>query len=143
MMIRKSIFENVGRFNPEYFMYGEDMDLCYRVQKAGWKNYYVGQAKVIHHGGQSTASRSEKQFSSVMMRESLLCFMRSHRGAGYAVVFRLTMAITALCRLALVVVAMMLLHTSARRHSLSLAFSKWFRVLRWAIGLEAWTKPTT
>lgn len=142
LMIRKRTFEDVGRFSSEYFMYGEDMDLCYMVQKAGWKNYYVSNAKVIHHGGQSTASLSDKQFSSVMMRQSLLRFMRGHRGDGYAVVFRLTMAIAALSRLAVVSVVMLFLGITPQRHSLSLSFSKWFRVLCWAIGLESWTKPT-
>jgi N-acetylglucosaminyl-diphospho-decaprenol L-rhamnosyltransferase len=142
LMIRESIFEDVGRFSSDYFMYGEDMDLCYRVQKAGWKNYYVGQSKVIHHGGQSTASRSEKHFSSVVMRESLLCFMRSHHGRLYARLFQSVTAIAALCRLSVLAVAMVLPGTASKRHCLLLAFSKWFRVLRWAIGLETLPKPT-
>ena len=142
LMIRKSIFEDVGRFSSEYFMYGEDMDLCYIAQKAGLKNYYVSKARVIHHGGESTASLSDKQFSSVMMRQSVLRFMRGHRGDGYAVVFRLAMAIAALCRLTVVAVVMLFLGITPQRHTLSLAFAKWFRVLRWAIGLESWANPT-
>ena len=137
LMIQKSIFEDVGRFSSEYFMYGEDMDLCYKVQRAGWNNYYVGKATVIHHGGQSTTSWSDKQLSSVVMRESLLSFMRNHRGALYAYLFRSTTALVAICRVSLLAVAMMLPRTSAQRHSLSLAFSKWFRVLCWAVGLES------
>src|SRR5712692_3541390 len=125
LMVRRSVFESVGRFNPDYFLYGEDMDLCYKVKKAGWKNYYVGGATVIHHGGQSTDSQSDNQFSSLMMRESLLKFVRAHRGYLYAHVFRWATAFAALCRLGLLAVAMVLPLTIPRRHSLSLAFAKW------------------
>lgn len=142
LMVRRSVFEHVGHFTPAYFMYGEDMDLCYKVQEAGWRNYYVPGATVIHHGGQSTTSQSDKQFSSVVMRESLFHFMLVHHGGLYARLFQLVTALAALCRLSVLAVAMVFAGTSSKRHSLSLAFSKWLRVLRWAIGLESWAKGT-
>lgn len=142
LMVRRYVFEQVGQFTPDYFMYAEDMDLCYKVKKAGWGNYYIPEATVIHHGGQSSTSRSDKQFSSVMMRESLLHYMRLHRGEVYARMFQSATALTALCRLTMLAVAMVLPVTSTRRHSLSLSFSKWHRVFRWAIGLEPWANPT-
>ena len=140
LMIRRSVFERVGRFSPEYFMYGEDTDLCFRVQKAGWKNYYVGEATVIHHGGQSTNSQPDKRFPSIMMRESSFKFLRAHRGYLYARVFQSATAIAALCRLSLLAVAMVLPLTVNRRHLLSLRFAKWVGVFRWAVGLETWVK---
>jgi GT2 family glycosyltransferase len=143
LMVRRSVFEKVGRFSPEYFMYGEDMDLCYRVQKTGRRNYYIGDATVVHHGGKSSNSQSDNQFSSLMMRESLLKFLRAHRGNVYARVFQSATAVAALCRLSLLAVAMVLPLTLHRRHSLSLAFAKWARVFRWAIGLETWVKQST
>src|SRR4029077_19229913 len=88
LMIRRSVFERVGRFSPEYFMYGEDTDLCYRVQKSGWTNYYVGEVTVVHRGGQSTTSQPDKRFPSIMMRESTFTFLRAHRGALYARLFQ-------------------------------------------------------
>lgn len=60
LIIRKIIFEDVGRFRSEYFMYGKDMDFSYRAQESGWKDYYLGKAKVIHYGGQTTAFQSDK-----------------------------------------------------------------------------------
>lgn len=140
LMIRKSLFENVNRFTSEYFMYAEDIDLCYKVWKAGWKNYYLGKAKVVHHGGQSTGSWSDKQVSSIVMRESLLSFMRIHRGEGYAYLFRSTTALVAICRLSLLAVALAIPRTSKQRYALSLAYSKWLRIFRWAIGMESLAK---
>jgi len=53
-MLKRETFERVGAFNEDYFMYSEDIDLCYKVQRAGYKNYYVPEAEVIHFGGNSS-----------------------------------------------------------------------------------------
>ena len=74
-MIRKCVFDEAGGFHPGYFMYVEDMDLCYRLRRAGRRNYYLAAASVIHHGGQSSNSQPDKHLSAVMMRESLRIFM--------------------------------------------------------------------
>ncbi|MGB9696479.1 MAG: glycosyltransferase [Ignavibacteria bacterium] len=54
MFISKSILEEVGYFDEDYFMYGEDIDLCYRIKKAGYKNYYFPEVTTIHLKGSST-----------------------------------------------------------------------------------------
>lgn len=54
MLMRRNVFEKVGGFDEDYFMYGEDIDLSYKVLKAGYKNYYVGSTTVIHFKGEST-----------------------------------------------------------------------------------------
>jgi GT2 family glycosyltransferase len=54
MMMRKDVYEKVGGFDEQFFMYGEDLDLCYRVQKAGHKVFYVHSTQVIHYKGEST-----------------------------------------------------------------------------------------
>ena len=48
MMIKRDAYEKVGGFDDQFFMYGEDLDLCYRVQKAGFKVYYVPDTQIIH-----------------------------------------------------------------------------------------------
>jgi GT2 family glycosyltransferase len=143
LMVRRSVFEKVGRFSCAYFMYGEDIDLCFRIRQAGWKNYYVGDATVIHHGGQSTNSHSDDYFSSILMRESILTFVRTHRGKLYALVLQSATALAALCRLSLLAVAMALPLGVRRRHAVCFAFGKWTRVFRWAIGLETWVRQST
>lgn len=54
MAIRTSILKEVSGFDPDFFMYGEDLDLCYRIQKLGWKISYVHSTSTIHFKGEST-----------------------------------------------------------------------------------------
>ena len=54
MFIKKKVYEEVGGFDEDFFMYGEDIDLSYRITKAGYKNHYVGSCKVLHFKGEST-----------------------------------------------------------------------------------------
>ena len=54
MLMKRAVFEKVGGFDEDYFMYGEDIDLSYKVLKSGFKNYYVGSTTVIHFKGEST-----------------------------------------------------------------------------------------
>jgi GT2 family glycosyltransferase len=54
MMMRREVYDKVGGFDEQFFMYGEDLDLCYRVQQAGFKVYYVHSTQVIHYKGEST-----------------------------------------------------------------------------------------
>jgi N-acetylglucosaminyl-diphospho-decaprenol L-rhamnosyltransferase len=54
MLLRREAWEAVGGFDPKYFMYCEDMDLCRRLAEAGWQSVYVPSAVVTHLGGHST-----------------------------------------------------------------------------------------
>ncbi|NRD20610.1 glycosyltransferase family 2 protein [Winogradskyella eckloniae] len=54
MWLKKDVYEAVGGFDESYFMYGEDIDLSYKVIKAGLDNYYFGDTTVIHFKGEST-----------------------------------------------------------------------------------------
>jgi GT2 family glycosyltransferase len=54
MFLKKIVYENVGGFDERYFMYGEDIDLCYTILKSGYDNYYYGKTTIIHFKGEST-----------------------------------------------------------------------------------------
>ena len=54
MMIPKNILNTVGSFDEDFFMYGEDIDLSFRIQKAGFKNFYFSESSIIHFKGEST-----------------------------------------------------------------------------------------
>lgn len=58
MMLRREVFDEIGGLDESYFMYGEDLDWCFRTQKAGWKLFYVHSTKIIHYGGESTKRSS-------------------------------------------------------------------------------------
>ena len=54
MMLRREVFETVGGLDEAFFMYGEDLDWCYRIKGSGYKVYYVAATKIVHFKGQST-----------------------------------------------------------------------------------------
>lgn len=54
MLLRKETLDKVGLLDESYFMYGEDIDLSYRIQLEGLKNYYYGESSIIHYKGKST-----------------------------------------------------------------------------------------
>jgi N-acetylglucosaminyl-diphospho-decaprenol L-rhamnosyltransferase len=54
MMIRRSIFEQVGLLDEAYFMYFEETDFCLQAARAGWECWYVPESKVVHYVGQSS-----------------------------------------------------------------------------------------
>jgi len=51
LMVRMAALDRVGFFDPRYFMFGEDIDLCYRLKLGGWKVFYLPSASAIHHKG--------------------------------------------------------------------------------------------
>jgi hypothetical protein len=57
LMARKEILLKLKGFDEDFFMYGEDIDLSYRIQKSGHKNYYLGTCPVIHFKGESSRSK--------------------------------------------------------------------------------------
>ncbi|ROI01844.1 glycosyltransferase family 2 protein [Chryseobacterium sp. G0240] len=54
LLIKKEVYEKIGGLDEAYFMYGEDIDLCYTLLQNGYKNYYYGKASLLHLKGEST-----------------------------------------------------------------------------------------
>lgn len=61
MMIRKEVFNDLGKWDEDYFLYGEDVDLCWRAKAAGWKIYYVPMWTAVHYKGASVGVRKSTQ----------------------------------------------------------------------------------
>ncbi|MDT7539780.1 MAG: N-acetylglucosaminyl-diphospho-decaprenol L-rhamnosyltransferase [Actinomycetota bacterium] len=85
MLIRRSAFEQVGGFDPAYFMYCEDMDLCRRFAEAGWQNVYVPSAVVTHIGAHAT-SRAAGAMVAEHHRALYRYLSRQYAGPRYVVV---------------------------------------------------------
>jgi GT2 family glycosyltransferase len=64
MLLRKKALDKVGLFDETFFMYGEDIDLSYRLSLAGYKNYYFPETYIIHFKGQSTRKLSLRYIQS-------------------------------------------------------------------------------
>jgi GT2 family glycosyltransferase len=54
LMVRSAALDRVGFFDPRYFMFGEDVDLCYRLKLGGWKVFYLPTARATHHVSPAT-----------------------------------------------------------------------------------------
>ncbi len=69
LMVRRSAINKVGFFDPAYFMYGEDIDLCFRLKQGGWKIFYVPSAQALHIKGASSRQETARmlyEFHSAM-----------------------------------------------------------------------------
>lgn len=138
VMLKREVFDQAGRFNEKYFMYAEDVELNYRVKDAGWTNYYVASAAVIHYGGQSSAQKSESFFSTVMIREAVWEFLRASHAEWYAFAYRATTCLAAVARIALLCLLRLTPVSREIRTRATFSTKKWTRVLRWCVGLEGW-----
>lgn len=69
-LTRKDILEKVGYFDEDFFMYGEDIDLCFRIRMAGYKIIYNPEVEVIHHKGISSGLKKDSQHLSSADKET-------------------------------------------------------------------------
>ncbi len=76
MLIRKKVLDEIGLLDEDYFMYGEDIDLSYRIQKAGYKNYYFSESQIIHYKGESTKKGSLNYV--IVFYKAMLIFAQKH-----------------------------------------------------------------
>lgn len=60
MLVRKEVIEQVGMLDEDFFMYGEDVDWCYRIKKAGWQIYYYPKTSIVHYKGASSKRKPYK-----------------------------------------------------------------------------------
>lgn len=82
MLLRRETLDKIGLLDEDYFMYGEDIDLSYRITQGGYKNYYYPETTIIHYKGESTKKGSinyVKVFYSAM-----IIFARKHFSKGNA-----------------------------------------------------------
>lgn len=124
LLIRREILDEVGLFDTTYFMYSEEVDLCYRIHKAGWKLFYVPQSRVIHLGGQSTKQVAAEMF--LQLYKGKLLYFRKHHGRFAALLYKVILILAAVVRIALSPMAL-LQRPSTRATSLTL--SRHYRLL--------------
>lgn len=82
MLMRKTVLDKVGLLDEDFFMYGEDIDLSYRIILGGYKNYYFPKTRIIHYKGEST-KKSSVNYVFVFYR-AMLIFANKHFSARLA-----------------------------------------------------------
>jgi len=76
MLLRKKVLDEIGLMDETFFMYGEDIDISYRITKAGYKNYYFPKTKIIHYKGEST-KKSSVNYVFIFYR-AMIIFAEKH-----------------------------------------------------------------
>lgn len=133
MLMKAALFKSLGGFSSEYFMYSEDLDMCYKARRRGLQVFYLNSAEIIHHGGKSSDRSKDRHFASIMQREAMLTFMQCNRGRMYASLFRIAMAANAIVRILLLGTGHLLIHKREKRSNLSHSMQKWRSILGWVI----------
>ncbi|MBP6978030.1 MAG: glycosyltransferase [Lentimicrobiaceae bacterium] len=87
MLIRKTVLDRIGLLDETFFMYGEDIDLSYRITQAGYRNYYFPKARIIHYKGEST-KKSSVNYVRVFY-QAMAIFARKHFSRQHASLFSL------------------------------------------------------
>jgi len=76
MFIRSSVLEKTGNLDEDFFMYGEDIDLSYRITAEGYKNYYFSETSIIHYKGESTKKSSVNYV--LVFYNAMIIFAKKH-----------------------------------------------------------------
>ncbi len=85
MLLRKETLDKVGLLDEDFFMYGEDIDLSYRISKGGYKNIYFPETTIIHYKGESTKKGSLNYVK--VFYNAMIIFARKHYSSGKAGIY--------------------------------------------------------
>ena len=85
MLLRRSVLDKIGLLDEAFFMYGEDIDLSYRIVQAGYKNYYFADTTIIHYKGESTKKGSLNYVRTFY--QAMIIFARKHFQGRQATLF--------------------------------------------------------
>jgi len=98
MMVDKKVLDKLGGFDETFFMYAEDIDLSYRIQKAGYLNYYFAESTILHFKGESTKKETLQYINTFY--GAMILFVKKHHGlfigSMYTVVIQAVIAIKSL-----------------------------------------------
>ncbi|HEU0168417.1 MAG TPA: glycosyltransferase family 2 protein [Chloroflexota bacterium] len=86
MLFRREALDRTGGFDEQFFMYSEEMELCWRTRHAGYEIWYVPEAEIVHHEGAS--SRQDTFRRNANFHDSRYRFFRKYYGAGPALALR-------------------------------------------------------
>jgi GT2 family glycosyltransferase len=96
MMVSKKILDSTGGFDEVFFMYGEDIDLSYRIQKAGCRNFYFVDCSIIHFKGESTKKQTAHYIRTFYGAMKL--FVNKHYSKAVAIPFTIVIEIAILLK---------------------------------------------
>ena len=137
MMVRKEVVDALNGFDENIFMYAEDVDLCYRIKKKGWKIYYLADEIIMHHEGASTKKATNKYFSTLQLRDSSVYFLAKHYGAAKARHYKAAVFVGSAIRLLTIPVYLLIKNKTGRKAEFRLSeyIVKYTALMKWSISL--------
>jgi GT2 family glycosyltransferase len=92
LLVRRDAARDIGWFDPQFFVYSDEVDFCRRLRDAGWRTLWVPSAEAIHHEQLSTGAVPERRIVELSRNRDR--YMRKHHSAGAALVVRVLTAWT-------------------------------------------------
>ncbi|MGQ9846580.1 MAG: glycosyltransferase family 2 protein [Bacteroidales bacterium] len=121
MLMRRAVLEKIGYMDERFFLFGDDVELCYRIHKKGLKTYLLAEAKIIHKGGGSSVGKSDLAY--ILGFEGMNKFFKIYYGSLYSLVYRISMFVSFIGKI--------LLGWIRHRKNLLL----YLKVVLWSIGI--------
>lgn len=137
IMLPKVLVEHLGGFDENFFMYGEDLDLCYRLRKEGQQLYYLATETIFHYEGAGSKKKG-KNFAPLLQRKANYYFIQKNFSLGRAINYRCAVAIGSMTRIigALILSPLLLLRKPSEKEKLIHFFGKHTDLFLWSIGLR-------
>lgn len=135
IFVRREIVDGLGGFNEDYFMYGEDIELCYRIRKSGWLIFYMADIEIYHVSGASSSQASDQWHPAVMQREAGYHFMIDNCGQVKATEYRLAVLVGSLTRVIIMAMAWPIGRTFKMydKNSVVHSLRKYVKLILWSI----------
>jgi GT2 family glycosyltransferase len=124
LMLRSSVVEQIGLFDEQFFMYSEEVDLCYRLRQAGWKCFFLPDVEAIHIWGGSARKAAGESF--LRLFHSRVQFFRKHYGITIAASYKGLLIVSSSMR----VLISPLLFALRRDQALLRVFANYLALLR-------------
>lgn len=142
MMFKRELLLKLSGFDERYFMYGEDVDLCFRLRNLGYEIVYLNNIEMLHYHGDSSKKKAKRYFSTILQRESVYRFMKAHYNNRNALLYRIFWIVSGFVRLLILIPAIIFSFLTFRKNLSFLfqVFEKYARVILWGIGFEKWTR---
>jgi len=139
IMADGDLVRKIGGFSEEYFMYGEDLELCWKLTLEKRKLWYIAKERIYHFAGSSSAKRGASFHVTVRQRAANIAFLRKSSSLRGVIEYRVAVALGASFRLVLVFVLLplSLIRSDGRLENLCKLMLKYFFLFLWSINFRS------
>ncbi len=142
IMFKKDVLLELNGFDERYYMYGEDVDICFRLRKRGFKIFYMGDTSMFHYHAASSIKKRKTYFAALLQRESIYRFFKANYNLLNAFGYRFISMMSGLFRVLILLPVTMIaiIIKSDFTKNLINGLEKHIRIIFWSFGLESWTR---